>query len=58
MSAERDGVGELLFVVDPVDVENPDTDAVRADAEADALAGKVVLLEELVERAAECRDVA
>ena len=55
---ERDGVGELLVVVDPVDVEDADTDPVRSDSEANALPGQVVLLEELVERTAERRDVA
>ena len=57
VSAERDGVGELLLVVDPVDVQDADADAVRADAEPDALARQLVLLEELVERAGERRDV-
>ena len=55
---EGDSIGELLFVVDAVDVEDAHTDAVRPDAEADALARQVVLLEELVERTGERSDVA
>src|SRR5882724_5205890 len=55
---ERDGVGELLLVVDSVDVEDADTDPVRSDPEANAFPRQIVLLEELVERTAERRDVA
>ena len=55
---ERDRVAKLLRVVDPVDVENADTDAVGADAKPHILARQVVLREELIERFCERRDVA
>ncbi len=58
VSAEPYGVPELSGIVDPLDVERAHTDAVRADADADALARELVLGEERVERIAECRDIA
>ena len=56
--AEAHGVRELALVVDAVDVERADADAVRPDAEPDAAARKLVVGEEPVERRRERRDVA
>src|SRR3954452_23427901 len=46
LGAEADGVFELLRVVDAGDLEDPDADAVVRDAQAHALARKLVLAEE------------
>ena len=58
MRTKRDGVAELLRVVDAVDVENADADPVGADPEPNVLARQVVLGEELVERLCERGNVA
>ena len=55
---EADRVRELPLVLDPVDVEGADADAVRREPEPDAAARQLVLLEEAVERPCERGHVA
>ena len=50
LRAEPDRVGELLRIVDAHDLERPDADPVRGDAEANAPLRQLVLGEELLER--------
>ena len=50
---EADRVRELLRVVDAADLEHPHADSIVGDAQADVLAGELVLLEEGAQRGGE-----
>ena len=50
MRAKRDGVAELLGIVDALDIEHTHADPVGADPEPNVLAREVVPGEEVVER--------
>ena len=58
MGAEPDCVRELPLVLDPVDVEAADADAVRRQAQSDTAPRQLVPGEEAVERPRERGDVA
>src|SRR6266404_6217164 len=58
LRTELDCIGELLRVVDTVDLEGPDADAVVGDAEPNALLRQLVLREHFLERLRERFDVA
>ena len=53
LGAEADGVEELLLVVDRGELEAPHADAAAGDAEADAAARQVVVVEERAQRIGE-----
>ena len=58
VGSEPDRVRELPLVLDPVDVEAADANAIRGQAEPDAAPRQLVLCEEPVERPCERGDVA
>ena len=57
LGAEAHGVGQLLRILDPRDLDGADADAVVREADPDVALGELVLPEELLERLGERLDL-